>query len=62
MTPAQFKAALKKLGATPSSKKAAEMLGVTVRQNQRFMSGENEVPPTIQKLLACLLREKRPKG
>jgi hypothetical protein len=55
MTPAQFKAALKKLGATPSSKKAAEMLGVTVRQNQRFASGENEIPPTVVKLLECLL-------
>ena len=48
-------AALKELGATPASKKAAGMLGVTVRQCQRFASGENQIPATVVKLLECLL-------
>jgi len=30
------------------------MLGVAVRQNQRFAGGENQITPTV-KLLKCLL-------
>jgi hypothetical protein len=30
-------------------------LGVTVRQNLRYASGETEVPATVIKLLKCLL-------
>ena len=40
---------------TPGSKAAAEALGVTVRQNLRYASGETEVPATIVKFLKCLL-------
>jgi hypothetical protein len=56
MTPRQFVNALKKLGMTPGSKRAAEALGVTVRQNLRYAYGETEVPATIIKLLECLLK------
>ena len=33
----------------------AEMPGVSVRQCQRFASGENQIPATVVKLLECLL-------
>jgi hypothetical protein len=56
MTPHQFVSSLKKLGYRPQSKKAAEALGVSVRQLQRWGSGENEVTPTIERLLEALLR------
>jgi transcriptional regulator with XRE-family HTH domain len=64
MTPKQFRAALKRLGLTPSSKRAAQALGVSVRQVQRFASGENHIPPTVVKLLAALteLRQSKPKS
>lgn len=62
MTPAQFKAALKKLDATPSSKKAAAMLGLSLRQVQRFASGENAIPGPVEKLLKCLLEAEKAKG
>jgi hypothetical protein len=55
MTPDQFVASLKKLGYRPQSKKAAEALGVSVRQLQRWGSGENEVTPTIERLLGALI-------
>jgi uncharacterized membrane protein len=54
MTPQQFVASLKKLGYRPQSKKAAEVLGVSVRQLQRWGSGENEVTPTVERLLEVL--------
>jgi hypothetical protein len=41
MTPRQFVIALKKLGMTPGSLRAADALGVTVRQNLRYASGES---------------------
>jgi hypothetical protein len=41
---------------TPASKRAAEALGVTIRQNQRYASGETEVPATVVKLLECLVK------
>jgi hypothetical protein len=56
MTPRQFVTALKKLGMTPGSKRAAEALGVTVRQNLRYASGETGVPSTVVKLLECLIQ------
>jgi hypothetical protein len=55
MTPRQFVIALEKLGMTPGSKRAAEALGVTIRQNLRYASGETKVPATIVKLLECLI-------
>ena len=55
MTPIQYKRALKVLGATPASKKAASLLGITVRQSQRFANGENQITPTVCKLLKCLM-------
>jgi hypothetical protein len=57
VTPRQFVNALKKLDMTPGSKRAAEALGVTVRQNLRYAGGETDVPATIIKLLECLVRE-----
>ena len=54
MTPQQFRAALRKLGLTPSSKRSAQALGVSVRQVQRFASGENQIPPTVVRLLSAL--------
>jgi DNA-binding transcriptional regulator YiaG len=59
MTPDQFRKALRKLGLTPSSKRSAQALGVTVRQCQRWASGENKVPPAIVKLLAALAELQR---
>jgi hypothetical protein len=61
MTPQQFISSLKKLGYRPQSKKAAEALGVSVRQLQRWGSGENEVTPTIERLLDALLLRGDPK-
>jgi hypothetical protein len=40
---------------TPGSKRAAEALGVTVRQNLRYANGDTEVTATIVKLLECLI-------
>jgi hypothetical protein len=59
MTPRQFVAALKKLGLTPGSKRAAETLGVTVRQNLRYAFGETAVQATVVKLLECLIEVAR---
>jgi hypothetical protein len=61
MTPQQFVSSLKKLGYRPQSKEAAEALGVSVRQLQRWGSGENEVTPTIERLLDALLFRADPK-
>jgi hypothetical protein len=55
MTPRQFVIALEKLGMTPGSKRAAAALGVTIRQNLRYASGETKVPATVIRLLECLL-------
>jgi hypothetical protein len=59
MTPRQFVLALKKLGMTPASKRAAEALGNTVRGNQRYAAGERPVPATIARLLESLIELKR---
>jgi DNA-binding transcriptional regulator YiaG len=55
MTPEHFRKALRKLGLTPSSKRTAVALGVSVRQCQRWASGENNIPATVVKLLAALI-------
>lgn len=60
MTVKQYLAALKKLGLTPSGKATAEALGLTVRQCQRFASGEQDVPRPIVLLLAMYLRHGLP--
>jgi plasmid maintenance system antidote protein VapI len=38
-----------------TQKAAAEALGISVRQLQRFGAGDNKIPPTVIKLLKCLL-------
>lgn len=55
MSPSQFKAALKKLGTGHNRIGAAQLMGVTVRQNQRWATGGNPIPPSTELLIAALL-------
>lgn len=56
MTKTQYLAALKKLRLTPSGKRTARVLGLSIRQCQRFASGETAVPQTVERLLFLLVR------
>jgi hypothetical protein len=53
MTPRQFDAALEKLGISVYA--SAKVLCVSLRQAQRYSSGEAPVPPSIAKLLHALI-------
>jgi hypothetical protein len=53
MTPRQFDAALEKLGLSVYA--SAKVLCVSLRQAQRYSSGEAPVPPSIAKLLRALI-------
>ena len=54
MTTAQYLAALRKLGLTPSSKLAAEALGVSLRQAQYYAAGR-PIPAPVAKLLRLMV-------
>ena len=56
MTTAQYLAALKKLGLTPSGQQTAEALGLSLRQCQRIASGDSGVPGPVDKLLRFMLK------
>jgi len=51
MTPRQYHEALKELGLTVASQRTAKLLGVNIRQSQRYASGDAEVPEAIERLL-----------
>lgn len=50
-----YRAALKRLGLTPASKRTAELLGISVRQAQRLANGSSPVTPTVEQLLRAYL-------
>lgn len=58
MTPRQFRAWRTAKGWTQT--KAGEALGVTLRQVQRYESGEQGISPSIAKLCSMLGKEKDP--
>lgn len=60
MTQKQYLAALKKLDLTIASKRTAHVLGLSVRQCQRFAAGETAIPPTVERLLAMYLQHGLP--
>lgn len=51
MTPAQYIAALARLGLTPASKAGAGAVGVCVRTSQRYAAGKTPIPKTVELLL-----------
>lgn len=56
MTPAAFTAWMHCM--TYNADDAAEALGVTKRQVWRYLDGTRAIPPTVEKLCACIEREK----
>lgn len=60
MTARQYLAALKSLGLTPSGKATADVLGLSLRQCQRFAAGDSEVPGSVAKLLEAYQRHGLP--
>lgn len=60
MTARQFLAALKRLKLTPASRRTAALLGVKVRQCQRYAAGEQPIPGPVALLVAMYLRHGLP--
>jgi hypothetical protein len=60
MTTKQYLAALKSLGLTPSGKRTADVLGLSLRQVQRIAAGDSEVPGSVAKLIAAYQRHGLP--
>lgn len=60
MTRTQYLRALARLGLGPASKRTARLLGLSVRQIQRFADGEQDVPEAIALLLDMYLRHGLP--
>jgi hypothetical protein len=56
MTPKQYVAALGRLGFSIVG--SAPHLGISRRQSQRYASGEQPVPRTIEILLRMMMKEK----
>ncbi len=54
MTPAQFRAAIAKLGL--SQEGAGLWLGLSARQGQRYATGETAIPEPVTKLLNLVIR------
>jgi len=54
MTPAEYQAALKRLGL--SHNRAAPLLGVDLRTSKRWAAGERAIPPPLARLLAYIER------
>lgn len=54
VTAQQYIAALARLGLTPSSRAAAEALGISLRTSQRYAAGERRIPKTLELLLQQL--------
>lgn len=54
MTPKQFNAAVAKLGLSVYA--SAPALGISLRQAQRYSSGESPIPQTVAKLLRALVQ------
>jgi hypothetical protein len=54
MTPAQYRAALARLGSSVASKATASALGITIRTSQKYASGELPVPQPIVVILKLL--------
>lgn len=60
MTQKQYLAALKSLGLTPASKRTAELLGLSLPSIQRIAAGRQDVPRTVELLLAMYKRHGLP--
>lgn len=58
MTRKQYLAALETLGLTPSGRRTADVLGLSLRQLQRIGAGESAVPSPIAKLLKLAIAGK----
>lgn len=58
MSPAQFRAAIDKLGL--SQERAGLWLGLSARQGQRYATGDAEIPEPVAKLLRLVIRLKVP--
>jgi hypothetical protein len=58
MTADEFTTALKVFGLTPHQEAAAQMLGISLRQCQRYGAGEAVIPATVAKLMERLLHER----
>lgn len=56
MTTSQYLTALSKLELTPSGKRTADTLGLSLRQCQRIAGGESAVPGPVAKLLRLMIR------
>jgi len=56
MSKRQFLAALDRLDLTVASQRTATLLGVGIRQNQRFASGDARVPRPVALLLNMYLK------
>jgi hypothetical protein len=57
MTADEFTTALKVFELTPHQKGAAELLGISLSQCQRYGAGEAVIPATVAKLMERLLHE-----
>lgn len=60
MTPAQYAAAIAKLGL--SQRGAAAFLGVDERQSRRWIAGDARIPESAAKLLRLMVRLKLTPG
>jgi len=60
MLPDDYLTALKKLGLTPASKITAAALGMSVRQIQKYATGEAAVPAAVARLLDMYRRHGLP--
>jgi orotate phosphoribosyltransferase-like protein len=58
MTADEFTTALKVFALTPHQKAAAQMLGISLRQCQRYSAGEAVIPASVDKLMERLLHER----
>lgn len=56
MTPAQYSAAIKRLGL--SQRKAGPFLGVGERQSRKWVAGDARIPESVAKLLRLMIRLK----
>jgi|GEM_PF-5644338 hypothetical protein len=62
MTTSRYLAALRSLGLTPASKRTAELLGLSLSSTQRIAAGRQDVPRTVELLLAQYLAHGLPQS
>ncbi len=54
MTPAQYAAAIEKLGL--SQRRAGQFLGIDERQSRRWIAGDARIPESVAKLLRLMIK------